>query len=191
MERTFVSDRQQNQLLFAPLESLLDSLGEQKIDTILVGTGPGSYSGSRISIATAQGLAAVFNSSLAGICSFFAIPEILNTKHIAVGDARRGSYFIYEVELNDTSPSPELFDKEDFQQKLAQSDGNKITFEEQNEIPADDVKLVRPTAQNMILYWNQLASEKQNVLKSKPLEPLYLRAPFITKSKKTHPLLGK
>jgi len=99
-QKNFESHRQQNQLLFEPLQELIESLGEQSIDTILVGTGPGSYSGSRIAIAAAQGLATVYGAKVIGICSFYCVPSVDRENTIAIGDARRGSYFHYDLSLS-------------------------------------------------------------------------------------------
>ena len=186
----FESQRQQNQLLFEPLKKLLADCSS--IDTILVGTGPGSYSGARIAIAAAHGLATVHQAQTAGVCSFYATELEDPANAIAVGDARRGSYFIYPLIEAALVPSPELMSEEVFKERLdALTDKDLFTFETQNEIPYPNVSLRRPTASALISYWKKLTHQEQVELYQIPLEPLYLRAPFITKSTKPHPLLGK
>ena len=191
-QHDFESHRQQNQLLFTPLEAILTTLEGLTIDTILIGTGPGSYSGSRIAIAAAQGLATVYQSKLAGVCSFFAVPDRDLASSVALGDARRGSYFHYDTALSQHPVKPVLQDAEDFVTTMATySDKSLFTFETKNELPLENVSIVRPTASALIHYWATLSPEQQEALMALPLEPLYLRAPFITKSTKNHPLLKK
>lgn len=194
--RSFESHRQQNQLLFPPLEELLNLLHGENIDEILIGTGPGSYSGSRIAIAAAQGLAIVHQCKPVGVCSFFGIPKIpQGKKAIAVGDARRGSYFIHPLEGSNTTPQPKLYKLDDFNQEMSRlskkEESYVFTFETQTEIPFEGITLVNPSAEGLIQYWNQLDPETQRQLSEQTLEPLYLRAPFITRSTKSHPLLKK
>ena len=50
--RSFQSDRSHNSALFEPLRELL--AGVPHLDLVLVGSGPGSYSGTRVGIAAAQ-----------------------------------------------------------------------------------------------------------------------------------------
>ena len=55
--RTFQSDRNHNAMLFEPLSDLLANGGANEVGLVLVGSGPGSYSGTRVGIAAAQGVA--------------------------------------------------------------------------------------------------------------------------------------
>ncbi|MCX8497227.1 MAG: hypothetical protein ORN51_13685, partial [Akkermansiaceae bacterium] len=47
-QREFTSDRNHNAGLFAPLEELLATHAVASVGLILVGSGPGSYSGTRV-----------------------------------------------------------------------------------------------------------------------------------------------
>jgi len=191
-EYSFESHRKQNQLLFEPLAAVMELLGDQKIDTILVGTGPGSYSGSRIAIAAAHGLAMVHGAQVAGVCSFYGTDQPASEKLVAIGDARRGSYFYYPLEQAELHPSPTLLSSEAFKEAIQTMDHPALfTFETKNELPIKGVELAIPTASGLIRYWKSLSTEQHEKLLSVPVEPLYLRAPFITKSTKSHPLLGK
>lgn len=194
-EEAFTSQRQQNQLLFEPLQKLLTSLGSEKLDLILIGTGPGSYSGTRIAIAAAQGIATVHKCPIIGISSFFAIPAAKpNTTNVAIGDARRGHYFIHPVSEKDPFPKPTLIDQEKFIEEFsilkAQANHAFFTFESRSKLPITGIERKLPLAMNLINYWQSLDTQTQLLYQNSTLEPLYLSAPFITKSTKNHPLIN-
>lgn len=190
----FESHRQQNKLLFPALEKILSTLKADSLapDQIIVGTGPGSYSGSRISIAAAQGLAIAYQCPVAGLGSFLATPSVSETQNaIAIGDARRDSYFIAEISSESAQFQPQLMDKESFILKLetTASGTRKISFEP--ELPFVDFIQEKPLATLLIQAWEKLPESERQRLNSTPPQPLYLRAPFITKAKAGHPLLRR
>jgi len=192
----FESHRQQNKLLFPSLDLVLAHLRERNLapTQILVGTGPGSYSGSRISIAAAQGLAIAYGCPVAGLGSFQATATFQNSEsgHIyAIGDARRDSYFIADITADSAAFSPELMDRDAFLKQLSEMDATipKISFE--HELPTEDFLRDLPHATRLISAWERLPQAEQDRLNSTPPQPLYLRAPFISKAKPGHPLLRK
>ncbi|MFC5050116.1 tRNA (adenosine(37)-N6)-threonylcarbamoyltransferase complex dimerization subunit type 1 TsaB [Rubritalea spongiae] len=190
--KNFESHRQQNQLLFPPLQQLLELLPDgEKLDLIIIGTGPGSYSGSRISIAAAQGIAAAHACDVVGQSSFLATNTFLDKREaIAVGDARRGSFFIAEVPKTSLPQEPKLMSREDFDAKLTQESRSIFTLDSNIQFAdGSSIPLEQPTAEKHILAWHMLSPEDQAVLRNTPPAPTYLRAPFITKAKPGHPLL--
>jgi tRNA threonylcarbamoyladenosine biosynthesis protein TsaB len=97
-QRDFTSDRSHNAMLFSPLQELLDARETAEIGLVLVGSGPGNYSGTRVGIAAAQGVA------IASGCPAVAVPSILAVRSadhgascLAIGDARRGSYWAARI----------------------------------------------------------------------------------------------
>jgi tRNA threonylcarbamoyladenosine biosynthesis protein TsaB len=69
---------------------------KETIDLIAVGRGPGSFTGIRIGIATAKGLATALNCRLAGVCSLdamamAALPSAIPL--LPILDARKGEVF--------------------------------------------------------------------------------------------------
>lgn len=203
----FISERQQNQLLFQPLSQLLKLLNGRTLDAILVGSGPASYGGSRIGMAAAQGVAVFHTCPVVAVSSFFSIPQYSqqglqaqpDQKTICfVGDARRQSYFLHRLSsLEDQAllPKPDLLDKTSFLQQISSLNASFLTLEEQTEIPMPEtqksLKKVHPCAAELLQFWRSLTDPQQEILKKQAVEPLYLRAPFISKSKKAHPLLSK
>jgi tRNA threonylcarbamoyladenosine biosynthesis protein TsaB len=72
--------------------------GWERVDGLAVGLGPGSFTGLRIGIATARGLAASLGLEVTGICTLDAIGQALGEaqpggERLAVLDARRGEVF--------------------------------------------------------------------------------------------------
>jgi len=161
-QEEFESHRQQNKLLFPALEKVICALPEKLApDLIIVGTGPGSYSGSRISIAAAQGLAIAYHCPVVGLCSF------LGTSTMVLLPLNE---FIEKINNIDVSSTP--------------------LFSFEKELPIQAPYLVdKSHAVSLIRAWEKLTSISQENLLKTPPQPAYLRAPFITKAKPGHPLL--
>ena len=197
-QQEFESHRQQNKLLFPALEKVITHLPKNSTpDLIIVGTGPGSYSGSRISIAAAQGLAIAYRCSVVGLNSFLGTTTMMNNKTAyAIGDARRGSYFIAEMKQGHPefkSDEPELLPLNDFLRKIQNIDTTTTPlFSFEKELPILHLAQYctdKSLASELIKAWQQLNHEDQQNLLQMPPQPAYLRAPFITKAKPGHPLL--
>ncbi|MBK7645186.1 MAG: tRNA (adenosine(37)-N6)-threonylcarbamoyltransferase complex dimerization subunit type 1 TsaB [Planctomycetes bacterium] len=84
--------------LLPALDQLVRELGAQPREAaaVYVGTGPGSYTGLRVGIATALGIARSTGAALVGVCSF----EVLLWERLAPGesggvllDGRSGGYY--------------------------------------------------------------------------------------------------
>ena len=189
----FESHRQQNKLLFPALEELLKHKQGHAIDLIIVGTGPGSYSGSRIAIAAAQGLGIAYSCPVVGLCSFLATDTMKDqSTAFAVGDARRDSFFIAQINSDSGSFTPTLYNESDFLEKLATLEHPSFSFED--DIPlfeGKDILVEQPSAKNVIHAWFKLPDSEKEELRNTPPQPAYLRAPFISKAKPGHPLLRK
>ncbi len=72
--------------------------GWESVDLLAVGLGPGSFTGLRIGIATARGLATSLGLAVAGVCTLDAIGRGMGEhglagERLAVLDARRGEVF--------------------------------------------------------------------------------------------------
>lgn len=196
VEKEFESHREQNQLMFDPLVQLLTELesesgGKKELDLILVGIGPGSYGGARIAIAAAQGVGVVYDCEVVGLSSFYGLELLQEEKSlVAVGDARRGEYFMTEVSSHGLVEEPELMGKDCFLKAIEGVNRSLVTMETLNELPgASKITSVRPRASLLVNTWLNLEEGVQAALRSKPIAPAYLRAPYITKAKAGHPLL--
>ena len=188
----FESHRKQNQLLFPALQSLLTQLPEhEKLDVIIIGTGPGSYSGSRIAIAAAIGIAAIHHCPVVGQSSLLANAVALeHPSFLAVGDARRGAFYTSKVTQGEIPAEPELLEREAFEAKVRGSQIPVASIDQKLDWLGDlEIQATKPTAEHHISVWNRWDQSSRDKLIATPAEPAYLRAPFITKAKPGHPLL--
>jgi len=212
-EAEFVSDRNHNSMVFEPLAQALALLEGRKLSTVLVGTGPGSYSGTRIGIAAAQGLAIAKSCSAAGIGSIAATPPArsvdrsvarpaarpaaAHTAATAIGDARRGLYYISPITASGEAEEPELMDAAVLEQRLASiPDDLLFTLDDPTKLGLNDqlqkrITRTQPQARLLVDVWLGLDEVRRQQLYSTPLAPTYLRAPFTSKAKQGHPLLRR
>ena len=66
----WTAERNHDAWLFPALQQAMDELGEDSLDAILIGAGPGSYGGVRVALAAGVGIAAVTGAKLISLCSW-------------------------------------------------------------------------------------------------------------------------
>jgi tRNA threonylcarbamoyladenosine biosynthesis protein TsaB len=147
---------------------LVDQLNE-----VIVGIGPGSYTGLRVAIATAFGL------SLARGCRRSGCPSILGfaeNNYAVVGDARRGSIFFARIAEGVIVEGPLLLPKTDVSDLTAGKLGVPIfAVGAIRELPEAEIKV--PSARFLLNGANSYV----------PLsEPIYLKEPHITQRTTTN-----
>ena len=176
------------QRLLALIHELLEQAGSgwEQIDRIAVGTGPGTFTGLRIGIATAQALAASSGTPLVGVetlqsleCAALAsLPEPRPV--LAVIDARRGEAFVAGDGLAPRVLSPEALGEVAGERAgrgvIAVGDG-AVKFRELLEragahVPADGAAVHRVSAREHC----RLAALAQPPADGR-IEPQYLRLP--------------
>jgi tRNA threonylcarbamoyl adenosine modification protein YeaZ len=189
-ERSFVSERSHNCAIFPPLEELLGAAEEFRMDLILVGTGPGSYSGTRVGIAVAQGLAIAHGATLVGLPSIMATPSARNTGHCrAIGDARRGDWWWCDIVSGVSAQPPRMGSKAELEALLR--DGVPVFSLD----PVADEEFARevpqeiPSAGRLWEAWQAFTPEQQEHFAAQVVQPVYLKPPHITMPKSGHPLL--
>lgn len=191
VQRTFCSDRNHNALLFEPLQELL--LDRKPLDLVLVGSGPGSYSGTRIGIAAAQGVAIAMACPAVAVPSLLAVPSLENgAPCLAIGDARRGSFWTARIENFRFIEEPSLCDSAELEGKVSQAVANGIavfSFEELSRFPlaADQFASVTteiPDATRLWQAWLNADETKRRHWSAEIPQPLYLKPPHITPAKR-------
>jgi len=196
--RDWPNDRKNSGPFFEHLAEVQKKFG--KLDTIIVGLGPGSYAGTRIAISAAIGLSfggttlacpepvervsspgdgARPSIRLIGFPSICAI-DCEAPEYCVVGDARRQTFFFARVRENDLSEAPDLMSKAELREKLDKVDRKMSIFSAENLPQFDRVQLRYPSAK---LLATLAADPKRNFIRP-PLEPIYLREPHITIPKK-------
>jgi tRNA threonylcarbamoyl adenosine modification protein YeaZ len=186
-EGGFESDRNHNSMLFVPLQRAVAALGVEKLDAVVIGTGPGSYSGTRVGIAAGQGVAMVHGCPAVGLSSLLAAGI---TQGTAIGDARRGCAWWADIRSGEL-PEPELVPNAGLLGKLGGS-GELFSFEEVGKLGLPESTLVSsqgPDAVRLGLAWLGLSEGLQEQLRAEIPQPAYLRPPHVTMAKKGHPLL--
>ena len=136
-------------------------------DEIIVGIGPGSYTGLRVAAATAIGL------QLALRCPAYGCPSVLGYEEASyhvVGDAKLGSVFLAGVEGRRLVRSPELLPVEELQSLLLALRVKPI-FSIGPVPGCGDLPIVRPRAEYFIGCRESFHTA---------LEPIYLKEPHIT-----------
>lgn len=154
------------------------------IKKIAVGLGPGSYTGLRVGLATAKGLAWVNQIPVIGIPSLDSIvqsyfscwPGKKKTLSVAV-DAKRGEFYFSQYALNEKGFAPKgkvkLLSLEEINRRLEKGEG----------VWGPEITKQFPSAAGIALLGETGAYS--NILKK--VEPIYLR-PFAAKKSSEHKL---
>jgi len=189
----FTSDRNHNALLFEPLSDLLKDPSRHEIDLILVGSGPGSYSGTRVGIAAAQGIALALQCPAIGIPSILAVDSASNgSACLAIGDARRGSYWSALMEQSRLVHDPELCNADELTQRIEQAaakDLPVIAFESADRFPIREelrhaILTEYPDAHRLWQVWNSADDITRAHWQQSIPQPIYLKPPHITPGKR-------
>ncbi len=163
--------------LFTALEQAMRevrSTGE-RLGGVVVGLGPGSFSGVRQSIAAAVGLAASTGAWLGGVPSVVAVRD-LPRRYQVVGDARRGAFYHTAVRDGVCVSGPELIpDAAALEVLLAQRPDWPVRIME-TALPGGLLADALVTGIDA----GGLFAVPRETHRSAPLEPIYLRPVSIT-----------
>jgi len=144
-----------------------------QLEGLVVGTGPGSFTGLRMGLAVARGLALALDVPVAGVATLAALAAGAPGA-LPVIDARRGEVFVLEGELRVTAP-----EALDVRGRRLVGDGavrHRVIFEEHGaEIP--------PDADDAHVPWARLHVQlAEDFGPAERVEPIYLRVPDALKS---------
>lgn len=180
-ERSFTSDRAHNAAIFEPLGELL-ALHRDQIAGLVVGLGPGSYGGVRVGLAVANGLSVALGVPVIGGSSLEAW-EVAPESHLIIGDARRGSFFLASVRDRQLQGEPELVGEAEVAVRLssAADEGLGCYSADEKVVAAfNGVVAAHPSAARLAQR-HRAADFRAGFTDA--LEPVYLRAPYITEPK--------
>lgn len=179
----FPTGRARGGALFAALREILpvsvdDETPRRRLTAVIVGLGPGSFSGVRLAVAAAQGLALAHGARLRGRPSPEALATDAPSWH-AVGDARRGLFYYAGVRGGRCERPPELLDRAGVLARVAAAPDGWPLLAAEASLALDDLPVtafVPPDAARLLRGWETLPDT--------PLEPIYLRPPAITTPRK-------
>jgi tRNA threonylcarbamoyladenosine biosynthesis protein TsaB len=182
--REWPNDRKNSAAFFEKLDVVTKRFGVA--DLIIVGLGPGSYAGTRIAISAAIGLQISSGANLIGLPSICAI-ESTEADYCVIGDARRKSFFFARISGNELMQGPDLFSEEGLKRKLASLGYDTPVFCSESLSQFSEATVRYPSAQLLA----RLARSANRDLKLPPLEPMYLREPYVTMARPaTRPKVG-
>ena len=166
---SFTADRSHSSQLFSVIERALapDALPEQ----IVVGLGPGSYAGVRIAIAAGIGISVATGAELVGVPSIAGLDD---GEYLAVGDARRGGYWLAHLRDGEFITGPAVLTREELEDRMATAEGVPVFSSE--ELGFAELEVRFPVVDRI----GRLGVEGRGVWARGTLEPIYLREPHIT-----------
>jgi tRNA threonylcarbamoyl adenosine modification protein YeaZ len=157
-------------------EELLERAGvtTAELDAVVGGIGPGSFTGVRVGLATARGLALALGVPAAGASTLGALRDGAGARSIACVDARRGEVFAESDELPGAAIEPAALTAGAVAGRLIVGDGAiryRAVFEAAGLDVPDDADPRHVPAGRL------LARRASADGLSTPLEPRYLRRP--------------
>ena len=179
---SFQSERSHNAQVFAPLREALVAAGDE-LTGIVIGNGPGSYTGVRIAIAAAQGIAVSRGVWCAGWSSLTA-PEVeAPQSYPVIGDARRQSFYLAQVENGRLLPELDIVSADEARART--TDGRTwYTFDPKPPLGLTTLRSARPDAARLAWNVQSLQPDELSALVAQPLTPHYLAEAFITMPKR-------
>jgi tRNA threonylcarbamoyladenosine biosynthesis protein TsaB len=190
-ESAFETERAHNAAIFDPVEDMLKGFRDE-LTGIAVGLGPGSYGGIRVGIAVANGLSLVLGIPVRGVSSLEAW-DVPGDSYTVLGDARRKTIFFAEVEGRVLAGDPDLVPEEEADERverIREAGRMLVTADARLAERWEDVRLSFPTAEAVCRAAGDPAAGDPATgggpadwPEAGPLEPHYLRAPYITTPK--------
>lgn len=171
--REWPNDRRNSGAFFENLDVITKKFGTP--ETIIVGLGPGSYAGTRISLSAAIGLQLSSGARLIGFPSVCAM-ECDAYEYCVIGDARRKSFFFARIRDLELVEGPTLYSESEMKMKLKKFAPAMPIFSSEFLPQFERAEVLYPSALVLV----RVAQQPQRSFHFPPLEPIYLREPHIT-----------
>ena len=184
------AERNHSSAIFKAVRQVLDALEGRRLKEIVVGSGPGAYGGIRVALAVADGLSLVHGSRVAAFSSWNGL-GLHHGEACVMSDARRGGWTWGRLENGVLTDVPAVLPAEQARVSVAECDGKRraavFSTETADHLAAREMSgnaPVYPTAEALGAVWLSLAEARREELLESPAEPLYVRAPHITRAKR-------
>src|SRR5687768_10954477 len=160
----FTAARNHSSTLFRALERARSHLAQ--VDVVAVGLGPGSYAGIRVAISATLGFQMAFGATCVGIPSVAAF-DVEEETYIAIGDARRESFYFTLVENGICSEGPMLATEREVRERLGRHAAMAVYATEK--LPAfPTVRIAHPSAARIA----RMAFNDRGIVQRGDLEPI-------------------
>ena len=183
------AERNHSSAIFKAVRQVLDALEGRRLKEIVVGSGPGAYGGIRVALAVADGLSLVHGSRVAAFSSWNGL-GLHHGEACVMSDARRGGWTRGRLENGVLTDVPAVLPAEQARACVAEcmEKGVPVFSTETAEHLAaremSGIVPVFPSAEALGAAWLSLAEARREELLESPAEPLYVRAPHITRAKR-------
>lgn len=190
-ESEWRAERSHNSRIFDLLKDAKPYMDKNPPSLILVGAGPGSYSGVRVALAAADGLALVYGAKVVSLPSWEALPHGGQPSFV-VSDARRGGWALGVLEEGRMPPGLTIMKREEadaFFSSHRQPDKLFLTTEPAEKMAAHGWTFFKadliPSASRLLDAWEQRSPEEQRKKWEEVPAPIYVREPHITQAKRS------
>ena len=183
------AERNHSSAIFKAVRQVLDALEGRRLKEIVVGSGPGAYGGIRVALAVADGLSLVHGSRVAAFSSWNG-RGLHHGEACVMSDARRGGWTGGRLENGVLTDVPAVLPAEQARVSVAECMGKGVpvfsteTAEHLAAREMSGIVPVYPSAEALGAAWLSLAEARREELLESPAEPLYVRAPHITRAKR-------
>ncbi len=138
-------------------------------ERVVVGCGPGSYSGLRGGLCAAQGFGLALGIEVFGVCSLFGVEM---DRFVAVGDAGRQMAYVASVDRTAGIFVPRLVMIAEVASAICELPDTVVQIS--NAIEGVDAPVVEPQAR-ALLEWLENSAVAERELRERPLRPIYLQ----------------
>ena len=183
------AERNHSSAIFKAVRQVLDALEGRRLKEIVVGSGPGAYGGIRVALAVADGLSLVHGSRVAAFSAWNGL-GLHHGEACVMSDARRGGWTWGRLENGVLTDVPAVLPAEQARASVAECMGKGVpvfsteTAEHLAAREMSGIVPVYPSAEALGAAWLSLAEARREELLESPAEPLYVRAPHITRAKR-------